>query len=167
MGEAKRRKQMLGDKYGTPEYSNKIFTKDTLTSDITKNPQCNQWTMIIWMFVIENWNYEFLSELSNISSKKRKVEVVLREIDKWWERFNSEDYEGSLKEDEFVSIGDIVKQVSIALTFIAEMFNTERSTVINFKECNANSEKDVKTMLLAFSLAIYHFHHPEEQKQAA
>ncbi len=170
MGEAKRRKRLLGDKYGDPEYSNKKykkFTKDKLTSDMMKNPQCGQWTPIIWMFVIENWNHGFLSGLNKISVKEKKVEVILKEIDKWWERFNSEDFERSLKEDELISIGDIVKRVSIALACIAEMFNAERCTVINFKECNVNSEKDVKTMLFVFSLAIYCIHHPEEQDQVA
>lgn len=168
MGEAKRRKELLGDKYGTPEYSNKKFTRGKLIDDIAKNPQSQEWTLIIWMFIAENWNHDFLAELSDTPAYTREeVEIILAEIDKWWERFTSEDYEKSLSKDPLISIGDLVKNIACAFEFIAILFNTEGCPAIDFKACNVNSEKEVKSVLLAFSLAIYQFHHPRKQDMAA
>lgn len=168
MGEAKRRKKLLGDKYGTPEYSNKKFTRSKLVDDIAKNPQSQEWTLIIWMFIIENWNHDFLAYLNDTPNYTREeLEIVLAEIDKWWKRFPIVLYERSFKKDPLGSMDDLVKKVACAFEFIAILFNTEGCPAIDFKACNVNSEKEVKSVLLAFSLAIYQFHHPRKQDMAA
>jgi hypothetical protein len=163
MGEAKRRKKLLGEKYGTPEYSGKeasLLTPAKIYEDFLENPKLGRWIPLLWVFVKDNWSPDFLADLADLSENWQTLVPILSSVNNWIADFdiNRNDYPLTLKEA-IQKLEPYGEEVGFCLTFIAEGLNTKGCAFkINFKECDIDKDTDRLAVFYILSLAIYNFH---------
>ena len=152
MGEAKRRKQILGDKYGDPEYSNTPkITPEKILDDLSKNPQRERWMDIIYLFIYDNWHPDFLSDLSDSANDLKVSQLVSAELSKWGESNRNRERTIPINTN---SMENILKCLFVS----AELLNEEESPFkIDFKQCKTDST-DLTKVLFLISLSIRIFH---------